>query len=82
LPAQHSASAVHLSPVGLQADFGTSQVPVEASQLSEQQSVSFVHFWWKERHVAQLTPTKHAVPKQQPLAHVDVLQTQTLFTQA
>jgi hypothetical protein len=68
---QQSPSCVQVSPVGLHDVAGTSQRPF--TQLSEQQSVSFVQLWWKFRHVAQLTPTSHAVPKQQPFEHVVLL---------
>ncbi len=73
-PEQQSAFAVQSSPVTLQELAGTSQVPL--TQLSEQHCVFCVHFWWKERHVAQLTPGKQVVPKQQPLAHDVVLHVQ------
>jgi hypothetical protein len=70
---QQSVLTLHVWPVGLHDDAGTSHLP--PMQLSEQQSVFCVHVWWNDLHVAQLTPGKHAAPKQQPLVHVVELQT-------
>jgi hypothetical protein len=67
-PLQHWLPVVHEVPVGRQDDAGTSHRPL-ALQLSEQQSLSFAHDLAYGRHVEQFTPTKHAVPKQQPFAH-------------
>jgi hypothetical protein len=74
---QQSLFCVQVSPVGLHDVAGTSHRPF--TQLPEQQSVGLVHDWWNDRHVAQLTPTSHAVPKQQPFGHDVVLQTQAPF---
>jgi hypothetical protein len=67
-PSQHWLPVVHEVPVGRHDDAGTSHRP-PALQLSEQQSLSFAHDLAYGRHVEQFTPTKHAVPKQQPFVH-------------
>jgi hypothetical protein len=77
---QHSLFAAQVSPVGLHDVAGTSHVPL--TQLSEQQSVFFVHFWWKDKHVWQLTPGKHVPPEQQPFAQDVALHTHAPLTQA
>src|SRR2546425_236460 len=77
---QQSPSAAHGEPATLQADAGTSQLPL--TQLSEQQSVLRAHAWWNDLHVWQLTPTKQVAPKQQPLAHDWTLHTHAPPTHA
>jgi hypothetical protein len=64
----------------LHAVAGTSQLPF--TQLSEQQSVLVEHFWWNDKHVAQFTPAKQLVPKQQPFEQVVALQMQAPFWHA
>jgi hypothetical protein len=71
---QQSVFWVQVSPVGLHDEAGTSHLPF--TQLSEQQSVFPEHGCAYERHVAQLTPGKQAVPKQQPFAQDWALHTQ------
>ncbi len=78
LLSQQSLFALQVSPVSLHDDAGTSHRPL--TQLSEQQSVFFVHVLLYARHVAQLTPAKHDVPKQQPFEHEVVLHTHEPFT--
>jgi hypothetical protein len=74
---QQSASAAQTWPVGLHDEAGTSHLPF--TQLSEQQSVFLAQLPWKGRQVAQLTPTKHCTPKQQPFGHEVLLHTQAPF---
>src|SRR5258707_9508053 len=64
---QQSPFIVQASPATLHAWAGTSHRPL--TQLSEQQSVFCPHALPNARQVWQLTPGKHANPKQQPLAH-------------
>jgi hypothetical protein len=66
-PEQQSEFEAHASFVSLHDDAGTLQVPF--TQLSEQQSVFLVQDLWYARHVAQLTPTMHVAPLQQPFVH-------------
>jgi hypothetical protein len=75
-PEQHAGEllGVHRSPTSLQALAGCSHLPL--TQLSEQQSVLTLQVWWKPLQVAQLTPTKQELPKQQPLVQVVASQTQ------
>lgn len=75
---QHWLLAVQVSPVSLHEDAGTSHLLL--TQLSEQQSPFLVHAFAYGRQVAQLTPAKHWVPKQQPLAHEVALHTHVPLT--